>query len=55
MSAVRFSGHHHAMTEHAPSSILINGNNFMQGKCFVHDVLMANVESIFIFGLLKDI
>ncbi|KAK3086056.1 hypothetical protein FSP39_012795 [Pinctada imbricata] len=25
MGAVRFSGHHHAMTEHFPSSILING------------------------------
>ncbi|XP_069112423.1 uncharacterized protein [Argopecten irradians] len=26
MSASRYSGHHHAMTEHAPDSILINGH-----------------------------
>ncbi|XP_060081291.1 uncharacterized protein LOC132560644 [Ylistrum balloti] len=26
MSATRYTGHHHAMTEHAPDSILINGH-----------------------------
>lgn len=26
MGASRFAGHHHAMTEHLPESILINGN-----------------------------